>query len=144
MKQGHSEINGLYSVTDDQRVPSIALQVMINNKNIMFEVDSGSAYTIMSEEEAGRLWPDGLPQMEKTDLCLKTWTCNRVQLLGRIQVQVEYKKFNGNLYLLIAKGGGQSLLGRAWFSPLGISIESVHSVQEVDMAIEFQGYWNQY
>lgn len=122
-------MNGLHCIGGKPRTPPIYIEIELNKNKIQFEVDSGSSYTIISEEKAWNIWPTGIPNLDKCNLNLQTWTFNKVHLLGSIQVPVKYKGFKGNLELLIAKGTGQSLLGRNWFASLGISVEGINVIQ---------------
>lgn len=122
-------LNGLYSMQEGYREPPVCTKLQLNKKMVNFEVDSGCSYSIMSIEQAQSIWPNGLPKMEKTELNLQTWTHNKVQLHGSIQVFIKYKNFTGYLPLLIGQGKG-NLLGRNWFKPLGISVEGINSVED--------------
>lgn len=46
-------------------------KLSVNDREIAFEVDSGAAVTLMSEHQAGRLFPD--VEMQPTNMCLITF-----------------------------------------------------------------------
>lgn len=86
----------------------------VNNKNIRFEIDNGSAVTLMSESEAKRLFKGEV--LYKTDLNLVTYTRTPIPLRGYIKVG------NGNLVrklnLYIVKTEREPLVGREWILQL--------------------------
>lgn len=122
-------MNGLHSISGPERVPPIMIEVKVNGAEVQFEVDSGCSYTIICENMARSIWNGRLPRLAQSSLNLHTWTYTRVQLLGSVEVAVEYGEFKGKLTLLIARGQGQNLLGRNWFKSLGISVDGVNSIE---------------
>lgn len=138
-----NKLNGLFSINDNRnRVPPVSIKVYINRVPMNFEIDSGSTYTIVSENQAQRIWNNKMPVFGKCKINLQTWTCNKVELLGSIQVLVEYKDFRGNLDLLIAKGSGHSLLGRNWFQALGIKIDGINMITDNTVLKKLEKYKN--
>lgn len=128
-----SDCNGLYETSinnvSQTRVSAFLVNILINNFEIEMEIDSGCAFSLISEPTARLIWKDKLPKMEQNDLKLKTWTDNSLHILGKVMVQVHYKGSNKNLPLIIAKGHGPSLLGRNWFDDLNIQLIGINSIQ---------------
>lgn len=116
------------SMTQESSTPAYMVQIILNGILTDMEVDSGCAFTLISERTAGQIWPDMLPKWEEAEVALKTWTDNKLWVLGRAKVLVQYKGKQKELPILVAKGNGPSLIGRNWFTELGIQLQGVYSV----------------
>lgn len=129
----NSNCNGLYeeqvNLIKQERIAAFMIQVMLNKKQIEMEVDSGCAFTIISEATARLIFDGKLPKLEMVDIALKTWTDSKLQLLGKISLNVCYKDINENLTVYIAQGNGPSLIGRNWFAALKIQLYGINSVR---------------
>ncbi|CDW59346.1 zf-CCHC domain containing protein, partial [Trichuris trichiura] len=86
----NEEVTGHTAV---ERATTISL--IVNNVEIEFEIDSGSALTLISQEMFHRLWKGNLPALRKS---------------------------TRDLDIFVLRKGGQPLLGRAWFRPLNIGL----------------------
>lgn len=122
-----SNCNGLYvtSINNvrDCKVEPYRVKVSIEGSMIEMEVDSGCAFTLISEATARLIWNGGLPILEEGGVILTTWTDNHLEILGKTKVVVNFKGLNIKLMLYIASGNGPSLLGRNWFEPLRIQVQ---------------------
>lgn len=87
----------------------------VNNKNIRFEVDSGSAVTIMNREQVRMLFPGS--SIFKTDL-LVAYCKTIVKILGYIVVYVQCNKTRKQLNIYITELEKKPLLGREWIRQL--------------------------
>ena len=90
---------------------------------LTFEVDTGAAVTLISEETYRQNFP-GKP-LQKSSLQLRTYTNNPVQVLGKITVDVSYGIQNGTYTLYVVKGSGTSLLGREWMRHIKLDWKSI-------------------
>lgn len=98
---------------------------------LLFEVDSGAAYFIMSEDTYRKSWPRHRPPLHPANIALRTWSGEGLQPLGTVHVRVRFKERSKELALLIISCTGCKLLGRNWFDPLGISLNGIpHVLQE--------------
>ena len=89
----------------------------INKASLEMEVDTGAAASDISEVTYKTLWNrkcNERPPLKHTNVFLRTYTGERLRILGRIAVQVRYQKQEANLSLLVIGGDGPSLLGRDW------------------------------
>lgn len=68
-------------------------KVIMNNVPLVMEVDSGSACSLISEAKYHNLWPAEPPPMMQVTGVLKQWSQSQLQVLGKIQVQVEFRVF---------------------------------------------------
>ncbi|CDW60801.1 hypothetical protein TTRE_0000919901 [Trichuris trichiura] len=117
------------AMAPDQSVgPPTVLSMIVNGVLIEFEVDSGSALTLISEELLHRLWKGSLPGLKRSSLKIRTWSQERMTVQGSFQAAVQFKSVKCNLELFVMRNGGRPLLGRAWFRSFNIAI-SVPSYQ---------------
>ena len=85
--------------------------VKVNDKDLQMEVDTGASASVISEEVYGRLWKreDASP-LRPTTVTLRTYTGEKLALLGSITVDVQYKEQRQTLSLLVVAGSGPTLL----------------------------------
>eukprot|EP00731_Ephydatia_muelleri_P011471 Em0006g365a len=106
----------LFNVRDVSLAP-FRVPMEINKASLEMEVDTGAAASVISEVTYKTLWKgkcNERPPLKHTNALLRTYTCERLRILGRIAVQVRYQKQEANLSLLVIGGDGLSLLGRDW------------------------------
>ena len=89
------------------------------------ELDTGASVTIMSERTYRSLWPVDPPPLTQSSMSLKTYTGEKMQVLGCAWVRVVYKEQRVELPLLIVGGRGPSLLGRNWLTQLQLDWGSI-------------------
>ncbi|XP_064475787.1 uncharacterized protein K02A2.6-like [Ornithodoros turicata] len=82
---------------------------------------------------AGRLWSQH-PKLQQSSTILRTWAHQQVPILGSLDVDVQFKNVKARQSILIALGG-PCLLGRSWFTHLGIQVQVAHAV------IDKRGEW---
>ncbi|XP_060110493.1 uncharacterized protein K02A2.6-like, partial [Heteronotia binoei] len=99
--------------------------VLIEGNPCQMEVDSGSSISLIAEETLRELCPRQRLQLRPADFILRDFQKNPVQIAGWARVQVERGSFHGPLDILVVKRQLATLLGLAWFKPLGIRVEGV-------------------
>ena len=71
-------------------------------------------------------------QLEKSDILLKTYTGEKLQLLGQLQVQLQVQVEYGDqvqlLPLLVVAGSGPSLWGRNWLAAIRLNWAHIRQV----------------
>ena len=72
----------------------------------------GAAVSIISEETYKNLFPN--LNLKEAPIGLKTYTGERIPILGEIVVEVRYNEQNHKLSLIVVKGKGHNLFGRDW------------------------------
>ena len=80
------------------------------------EIDTGAAVSIVSKQEYESKFSSYEPR--KTDIVLKTYTSESLEVAGEITVHVSYKDQEANLDLVVVQGEGPGLLGRNWLNHL--------------------------
>ncbi|XP_060100332.1 uncharacterized protein LOC132575538, partial [Heteronotia binoei] len=103
----------------------IKVTVLIEGNPCQMEVDSGSSISLIAEETLRELCPRQRLQLRPADFILRDFQKNPVQIAGWARVQVERGSFHGPLDILVVKRQLATLLGLAWFKPMGIRVEGV-------------------
>lgn len=133
-----SDMNSVYTCAySGKSTRKIVLQPCIGTTVVSMELDTGSSVSIVSED----LYRKELKKypLRPSQLKLKSYSGNKIELLGECDVNVKY---GGNEYVLplvVAKGRRQALFGRNWLEviPLNwsnIFSHSVNSVEELSLA----------
>lgn len=107
--------------------------VLSNNHECQMEVDSGSDFSIISEDTFKQVSNPGNTEVQPLHSVLTDFLGNAVVLKGMCIVNVKYGTFDGDLKLLVAYGQRTDLLVVDWFEPLGIEITGVHAVSEINL-----------
>uniref|UniRef100_A0A5S6QMM6 RNA-directed DNA polymerase n=1 Tax=Trichuris muris TaxID=70415 RepID=A0A5S6QMM6_TRIMR len=102
--------------------PATTITLIVNKAKVNFEIDSGSALTLINQEMFHRLWKDNLPVLRTSTLNIKTWSRESMTVLGSFRARVQYRDISHELDLFVLRKGGRPLLGRAWFRPLNIGL----------------------
>lgn len=82
----------------------------VNGKQVKFEVDSGSAVTVMNRFEARRLFPGSI--IHFTELNLIAFCKTSIKIVGYITVLVKDKQMQRELNIYITEINRKPLLGR--------------------------------
>ena len=93
------------------------------------EVDTGAALSIISESTRKLLFPEDT--LHPSDLVLKTYTDDRIEVTGTLNLRVQYGEQEQKLVLVVVAGDGPSLLGRNWLKYLQLDWSSMASVRTV-------------
>ena len=99
----------------------ISIQVRINNEELLMEVDTGAAVSIISDSTRRKLFP--LLKLHKSQLILKTYTNEQMQCPSTVR--------RTNHTVSIGRGGWQwpSLFGRNWLKYIQLDWGRIASVQ---------------
>lgn len=85
------------------------MELVVNDKPLIFEVDTGFAVTIISQKMYKKMFPR-LP-LHPSSVLLRSYTGNQVQVHGEAQVDVKYGDQQGTFTLYAVSGNGSCLLG---------------------------------
>ena len=122
---------GLYTLTStDQRRSGYQVQLLLEGKPDRMEIDTGSTVSIISETTYKKLFQH-LP-LKPTHFYLKTYSGERLTLLGEFQVRVTYQTQEVQLPLVVAEGDKPVLLGRNWLDKLKLDWATIFKVSEVN------------
>ena len=98
----------------NKSTPPILIDLELNNRNIVMELDTGAAMSLISETIKKELFPT--VNLRHSEVVLKTYTSEKITVLGEMDVDVKYGDQENTLTLLVIKGPGPSLIGRNWMS----------------------------
>jgi hypothetical protein len=121
----------LHTVASQSSKP-IFVDLQINDKTLQMELDTGAAFTIISERTRKTVFPE-LPLL-KCPIRLKTYTDERIAVLGQLNVHVKYADQRVPLVLLVVAGDGPTLLGRNWLRYIRLDWQRIHAVSKSDTA----------
>ena len=90
------------------------------------ELDTGASVSIMSEEA----WKKSFARvpLEKSQIKLRTYTGETLDVIGQAQVEVTYQNQTANLPIQIVKGQGPSLFGRNWLRDIKLNWGSIKKI----------------
>ena len=89
--------------------PPIKVPLVINDKPVCMELDTGAAITIMSEKQYKELFPE--VELRESNVLLKTYSGVRLSVKGERVVHVQHNGQSQELVLTIVAGQGLSLFG---------------------------------
>ncbi|XP_011688856.1 PREDICTED: uncharacterized protein K02A2.6-like [Wasmannia auropunctata] len=90
----------------------------VDNKQVRFEIDSGSAVTVINRHTARELFPHST--IHSTDLNLRAFCNTVVGIIGYITVRVKYDQVERELNIYITDINRKPLLGREWIRQLAV------------------------
>ena len=122
--------------------PSYVTLNLDGTANVHFQVDSGAARTLMSEQEFRKSFPMAAPKIMPSRIELKKYGGSKIPVCGEIVVKIYFRqRILENQTILIVKDSGPSLLDRDLLPPLGISIglaeNAVHAVDSNSIISKF-------
>ena len=110
------------------KTPPIMVSVTVNNRPIEMELDTGAAFSLVSEATFRKLWPDSTLQESTIRLC--SYSGDPITVCGSLKVEVMYKSQKAQLALLVVAGNGTTLLGRNWLKALHLDWQEIHYVYD--------------
>ena len=102
----------------------IMVNIDIEGKTVEMEVDTGAAFSLISERTRKTLLPD--LTLHNSRILLKTYTDERIKVLGQLHVHVSYGEQKAPLVLLVVDGEGPTLLGRNWLRYIKLDWKHIH------------------
>ena len=117
----------LFVLQEDVPQLPILISMSLNGSSVQFELDTGAAVTVMSEQKFRQLFP-GQP-LEQPSVVLKTYTGETLNIVGECTVEVSYAdQGSKTLILAVVAGSGPSLLGRNWLQHFVLEWPQIKSV----------------
>ncbi|XP_052795673.1 uncharacterized protein K02A2.6-like [Mya arenaria] len=113
-----------------ERTSRILLYPVINEKQVEMELDTGSAVTIISEQNIKQLF--GNIKLDKPYCKLHSYSGETIQQVGSTVVRVDYNNQTKDLRLCVVKGNTPSLFRRDWLSEINVDWTSVMRVNNIE------------
>jgi len=88
----------------------ISVKLSVDTQPLVMELDTGVAVSIVSEEQLHKRLLN--KKVRPSTIVLRTYTAEKIPLLGEAQLCVEYKGQKHTLTAYITRGTGPCLLGR--------------------------------
>lgn len=101
----------------------------VNGKEIMMEIDTGAAVSIISEKLFHAAF--STEPLEVAGVKLKTYTGEIMPVLGQFQAKVNYEKQSELLPVVVVKGEGPALCGRNWLHKLTLNWKKIKHISQV-------------
>ena len=117
--------------------PPLEVSVSINNVDLKMEVDTGAAFSIISENTYHNYFH--ATPLQPSDTVLRTYSGETITILGSLNVTVQYEAQSFILPLIVVQGDGPSLLGRNWLEVIRLNWNHIHSIVQphtIDTLIE--------
>ncbi|GFO43474.1 phospholipid-translocating ATPase [Plakobranchus ocellatus] len=95
------------------------------------ELDTGSAVSVMAIDEYKEMFGKH-PKMKPTKVCLRTYSNELIQALGRLPLKLDVSKQVKTLPLLILNKDGNPILGRDWLSVLRLDWRSIGHISKAN------------
>lgn len=114
----------LSHVSDDtKRLPlSAEINLIVNGRNIVFEIDTGASVTIVNEQ----LWKEvGKPKLRASNLSLTCYSGVNLKVRGICDLDVKIGDLRYNLSAVIIEGMKKPLLGLAWLKQLRLDLNEL-------------------
>ena len=115
----------LFNVGSKSSCP-ITVELQVEGKALPMELDTGAVFSIVSEHTRKDIFPN--LRLHKSRILLKTYTDERISVLGELHVHVQYGSQKARLVLLVVDGNGPSLLGQNWLRHVRLDWKSICAV----------------
>ena len=120
----------LFAIDDKSAPPPVMVTLEINQKKLSMEVDTGASVSLINHAMYTNLWAEShRPKLQPSTRKLRTYTGEELEVHGCLTVDVQYKKQQQTLPLLVVAGKGPSLLGRDWLQKIVLDWRSLHHLQ---------------
>ena len=115
------ELN-VFAVGEGSTAP-LRAEVLINDRKIVMDVDTGAAVLIISENTLKSVLPRAT--IQPSDAVLTTYTDERMQVLGELNVSMTHNQQEETLPLIVVAGDGPSLLRRNWMKHIWLDWKKI-------------------
>ena len=80
----------------------LSVQMVVADASVCMEVDTGATLSIMSQNTFKSTWPNqSAPAIQPTNAQLRTYTGEKIKVIGAIDVDVQYQTQKARLNLVI-------------------------------------------
>lgn len=113
-----------------KKVKPFTVELHVEDKLVNFEIDTGCSVSLMNEGMFRDIWKDrSAPKLRSSKIKLRTYTGEPVEIVGVADVHVKYQQQEKDMPLVIVKGTGPCLLGRAWLEEIHLQWGEIKLVQ---------------
>ena len=110
----------------------IMLEPTVDGVRLPMELDTGASVSIVSQDTVKRLLPN--VKVTNSDVILKTYSGERLKVVGEISAIVEYDgQPKQELPLVVVEGHGPTLFGRNWLAKIRLDW---HDIKKVYSGVE--------
>ena len=109
----------------------IMVSVELNGQKLDMEVDTGAAFSVISEATRQAVFSNQM--LHPSELVLKTYTDECMKVKGTLNMRVKYGNQKQKLVLVVVDGNGPSLLGRNWLKYLRLDWNNIFAVRTAQM-----------
>ena len=95
------------------------------------EVDTGAVLSIISDMTRKAVFPE--VKLRPSDLVLKTYTYESMQVMGTLNVRVQYEDQLKKLVLVVLAGNGPSLFRRNWLNHINLNWKHMFAIRTVQL-----------
>ena len=128
--EGESEYH-LYTVGNSRSGGKpLKVTLILDNKPVVMEVDTGASRTIMSKATYQSLFAPR--SLKASNVILKTYSGEVIKVLGSMDVEVVHNGKTLNLSLFVVDGTGPSLVGRDWLKSIQLDWGQLFSMKMSD------------
>ena len=86
------------------RLQPYQVEMQLNSKRVIMEIDTGATVSIMSSKSLRSLFPR--VTLQKTTVRLRTYMAKEMPVMGQLSVDVRYGSYNGKHTLYVVQGDG--------------------------------------
>ena len=134
----------MYNISNQGANPW-SVTVQADRADLRMEIDTGASVSIISMATYQATWLENeRPVLQPSRASLSTFTGEKIDVIGLIDVRVIYKGQDKCLPLLVVNGKGPSLLGRDWLRELRLDWREIHAVTSTLGSLTLQGLLEQH
>ena len=121
---------GIFSLTKPQEDPYV-VDIVIGEESLKMEIDTGAAMSIINDNTYVMLkQSDPSLELKESKVRRDTYTEEQVDVLGHVEMPVNYENQEAVLPLLVIKGNGPNLIGRNWLQQIRINWKNLLQLKE--------------
>ncbi len=110
----------------------LKLNVSLDDKPLCMELDTGASVSLVSNTTFKNLF--GNRNLRNSDLTLRTYSGELLNVLGEVEMLVVYKNQKKSLPLVVVEGEGPSLFGRDWLAHFKLNWHEIKSIRNEELS----------
>lgn len=114
----------------DKSIDKLNVDLIVNNRSISFEIDTGAPVTIVGVSDAKKWFPK--LQVFPTDRRLASYCGNEIKVFGYVNVDVQMGTESTRLKLYVVNSLKPPLLGREWLSTVRLDWPKIFGQEAVN------------